>query len=333
MYLEVQIMKEFILNLKDKILKGESIAFDEALKLIKIDENDTCSLNVLFESANEIRENLVGKKADLCIILNAKSGRCSENCKFCAQSAHYNTGVLEYDLLEYSEVLEKALEAKENGVHRFSLVTSGKGVDKDEDIEKLAKIYERLSKDVGIELCASHGILTYRQAKTLKEAGVITYHHNVETSKNHYKNICTTHTYEDRVKTIENAKKAGLHVCCGGIIGMGESLEDRINMAFEIKSLGIKSVPVNVLTPIKGTPLENLEVLSPMEVLKNMAVYRFILPDCYIRYAGGRMALKDKQALGFKAGINAALTGNYLTTTGSDVKKDKAMIMEAGFTI
>ena len=202
-------MKEFILNLKDKILKGESIAFDEALKLIKIDENDTCSLNVLFESANEIRENLVGKKADLCIILNAKSGRCSENCKFCAQSAHYNTGVLEYDLLEYSEVLEKALEAKENGVHRFSLVTSGKGVDKDEDIEKLAKIYERLSKDVGIELCASHGILTYRQAKTLKEAGVITYHHNVETSKNHYKNICTTHTYEDRVKTIENAKKAG----------------------------------------------------------------------------------------------------------------------------
>ena len=316
-------MKQFILDLKDRILKGENIVFDEALKLLKIDKKDTDTLNVLFESANEIREKLVGKKADLCTILNAKSGKCSENCKYCAQSIHYNTGVLEYELLEYPEVLEKALEVKKSGAHRFSLVTSGKGIDKDEDIEKLAKIYKRLSKDVNIELCASHGIITYQQAKKLKDSGVITYHHNIETSKNYYKNICTTHTYQDRVKTIENVQKAGLEVCCGGIIGMGESLEDRINMAFEIKNLGIKSIPVNVLTPIKGTPLENLEVLSPMEILKTMAVYRFILKDCYIRYAGGRMALKDKQALGFRAGINAALTGNYLTTTGSDVKKIK----------
>lgn len=324
-------MRKFILNLKDKILKGENIVFDEALRLLKIDENDTETLNILFESANEIREKLVGNKADLCTILNAKSGLCSENCKYCAQSAHYKTGVLEYDLLEYSEILEKALETQQNGAHRFSLVTSGKGIEKDEDIEKLAKMYQQLSKDTNIELCASHGIITYQQAKKLKESGVVTYHHNVETSKNYYKSICTTHTYEDRVKTIENVRKAGLEVCCGGIIGMGESLEDRINMAFEIKSLNVKSIPINVLNAIKGTPFENLEVLSPMEILKTIAVYRFILPDCYIRYAGGRMALKDKQALGFKAGINAALTGNYLTTTGSDVDQDKAMIMKAGF--
>lgn len=326
-------MEKFILSLKNKILKGENIIFDESLKLSTIGENDVKTLGVLFDSANEIRKKIVGEKADLCTILNAKSGVCSENCKYCAQSIHYKTGVLEYDLLEYPKVLKRALETQKNGAHRFSLVTSGKGIEKDEDIEKLAKIYEQLSKDTNIELCASHGIITYKQAKRLKESGVITYHHNVETSKSYYKNICTTHTYDERVKTIENVRKAGLEICCGGIIGMGESIEDRINMAFEIKSLNIKSIPLNVLSPIKGTPFENLEVLSPMEILKTMAIYRFILPDCYIRYAGGRMALKDKQALGFRAGINAALTGNYLTTTGSNVDQDKDMIIEAGFSL
>ncbi|MDQ2085320.1 biotin synthase BioB [Herbivorax sp. ANBcel31] len=323
-------MKEFILNLKQKILNGESITFDEAVTLLKVDEEDT---NILFESSNEIRQKLAGKKANLCTILNARSGKCSENCKYCAQSTHYNTEVLEYDLLDYEEILEKALEVQKNGAHRFSLVTSGKGIDRDKDIEKLSKIYQRLSEDTNLKLCASHGIITYQQAKKLKDAGVSMYHHNIETSSSHYKNICTSHTYEDRIKTIENVKKAGMEVCCGGIIGMNESLEDRIRMAFEIKSLNIKSIPVNVLNPIKGTPFEDLKVLSPMEILKTMAVYRFILPDSYIRYAGGRMALKDKQALGFKAGINAALTGNYLTTTGSNVDQDKDMIIEAGFSL
>ena len=172
-------MKQFILDLKDRILKGENIVFDEALKLLKIDKKDTDTLNVLFESANEIREKLVGKKADLCTILNAKSGKCSENCKYCAQSIHYNTGVLEYELLEYPEVLEKALEVKKSGAHRFSLVTSGKGIDKDEDIEKLAK-YKKAFKDVNIELCYPWH---YLSAGKNKDSGVITYHHNIEKSK------------------------------------------------------------------------------------------------------------------------------------------------------
>ncbi|TYQ15836.1 UNVERIFIED_CONTAM: biotin synthase [Acetivibrio alkalicellulosi] len=326
-------MKEFILKLKEKVLEGKSITFDEALKLTKIDESNIETLNVLFECANEIRKKFAGNKADLCTIVNAKSGKCSEDCKYCAQSAHHNTGVVEYDLLEYDSILQKALEAQNHGAHRFSLVTSGKGIDNDEELEKLAIIYEKLSNDTNLKLCASHGIITYNQAKRLRSAGVSMYHHNVETSSSHYKKICTSHTYEDRIKTIENVKKAGLEVCCGGIIGLDENFEERIKMAFEIKSLGVKSVPVNVLNPIKGTPFESLTVLPPMEILKTIAILRFILPDSYIRYAGGRMALKDKQAIGFMAGVNAALTGNYLTTTGSDAEVDKIMIKDAGLII
>lgn len=326
-------MKKFIEEVIQKILDGNEISYDEALKLINIDEKNTEILDLFFSGANKIREKYVGNKANLCTIMNAKSGRCSEDCKYCAQSVHYNTGVTEYSLLNYDEILERALEVQVLGVHKFSLVTSGRGISCDEEMNKLVEIYTRLNKDTNLKLCASHGILTFEQLSKLKQAGVSTYHHNVETSSDNYKNICTTHDYEERIKTIKNAVKVGLEVCCGGIFSMGESKDDRVKMAFEIKSLGITSIPLNILMPIKGTPYEDLKVISPLEIIKTMALFRYIIPNSYIRYAGGRMALKDKQSLGFNAGINAALVGNFLTTIGSNVENDKKMIINAGLDI
>ncbi|QEK11038.1 biotin synthase BioB [Crassaminicella thermophila] len=325
-------MKKLIEEVKKRIIDGGEITYEEALKFMGISEKDEEMLKFLFDAANIIREKFVGNKADLCTIMNAKSGRCSENCKYCAQSAHHKTGVEEYDLLDYDKILKRALEMERDGAHRFSLVTSGRGID-EQDFEKLLNIYKRLSMDTNLKICASHGIISYEQAVRLKEAGVCMYHHNVETSERFYESICSTHNYQDRIDTIKNVKKAGLDLCCGGIIGLGENIEDRVKMAFEIKGLGIKSIPINILNPIKGTPLENQEKVSALEALKTMAVYRLIIPDGYIRYAGGRIALGEMQNIGFKAGVNAALVGNYLTTIGNKIVEDVKMIKGEGFEV
>lgn len=316
----------------DKILNGGSIEFEEAKMLIDIKEEDKNSLELLFNGANRIRTKFMGNRVDLCTIMNTKSGKCSEDCKFCAQSIHYNTGIEDYELLNYGAILKRAKEMEEAGAHRFSLVTSGKGL-KGKDFDNIIKIYSRLSKDTSLKLCASHGVISYEQAIQLKQAGVSMYHHNVETSRDFYDKICTTHTYDERIETIKNLIKADMEICCGGIIGMDETEEDRLKMAFEIRALGVKSIPLNVLSPVKGTPMGEKEVLKPLEILKTMAVYRYIIPDCYIRYAGGRIALKDKQSIGFKAGVNAALVGNYLTTVGNSIEEDKEMILCQGLEI
>ncbi|TCO74381.1 biotin synthase BioB [Marinisporobacter balticus] len=325
-------MKNLIKKIKQRILDGGEITYDEAVKLMEIPENNDEILASFFDATNTIREKYVGNKVDLCTIMNARSGRCSEDCKYCAQSVHYKTGVAEYALLKYDEILERALEMQKDGAHRFSLVTSGRGMD-GEDFEKLLEIYQKLKKDTKLKICASHGIITYEQAVKLKEAGVRMYHHNVESSSSFYEKICTTHTYEDRIDTIKNVQKAGLDLCCGGIIGMGETMEDRMRMAFEIKGLGIKSVPVNILNPIQGTPLENIDKITPLAVLKIMAVYRFVIPDGSIRYAAGRVILGEKQNIGFRAGVNAALVGNYLTTVGNKMVDDIKMIKNEGFEV
>lgn len=325
-------MHQKIYEIATRVLEGNSISYLEAIELININIEDEKSLGSLFNYANRIREKYTGNKVDLCSIVNAKSGKCSEDCKFCAQSSHYKTNVSIYDYLDYESILKKAKEAQEQGVHRFSLVTSGKGVT-ERDFENFLEIYRKLKQDTSLEICASHGIISYQQALKLKEVGISMYHHNVETSAGYYDKICTTHSYEERIETINNIEKAGLDICCGGIFGLGESREDRIKMAFEIKALGIKSIPLNILNPIKGTPLEGNETMPVMEILKTMAVYRYIIPEGHIRYAGGRQTLGDKQSLGFKAGINAALVGNYLTTVGSSVEQDKKMVIEQGFEI
>lgn len=323
---------QLIETLRNKVLAGSLLSEDEAVALMAIPESDEGVLEVLFKAADDVRKALAGDEADLCSIINAKSGKCSENCRYCAQSVHYSSGVSEYDLLDYQDILNKALEVQAQGVHRFSLVTSGRGIETPEELEALTKIYRQLKRDTTLRLCGSHGILTADQALALKEAGVETYHHNIETSRRYYPEICTTHTYDDRLSTIAAAVSVGLEVCSGGIIGMGETSLDRIRMAFDLRDKGIRSIPVNVLCPIPGTPFGHLEQLKPLEILKTLAVVRLCLPDAKVRYAGGRTALGAYQEKGFSAGVNAALVGDFLTTLGSSVSEDKAMLTRAGFT-
>ncbi|MFD3156976.1 biotin synthase BioB [Haloimpatiens sp. FM7330] len=320
-------MKNIIEKLEKQIYEGKSIDFNEAIELSKVED-----LDKLFEGANRIREKCMGNKVELCSIINAKSGRCSEDCKYCAQSCHYNTNVDEYELIDFNKALKRAKENEEHGVHRFSLVTSGRAL-QGNDFEKLLDIYKKLKVNTNLKLCGSFGILTYENLKKLKEVGMEAFHHNLETSREYFNKICSTHTYEDRIKTIKNAQKAGLKVCSGGIIGMGETMVDRINMAIDLQKLNIKSIPINILTPIKGTPLENRERLSYEEILKTIAIFRFINPNAYIRYAGGRGQLQDFGKKGFMSGINAALTGNYLTTTGNNIEDDIHMIKSLGLEV
>lgn len=328
----LKIMKNFIKNIKEEILKGKEISFEEAEKLISISNDDKISLDELFSAADEIREKFCGKRFDLCTIINAKSGKCSENCKYCAQSSHFKTNADVYPLVTAEYALDEAKKVEAEGAHRFSLVTSGRGLKStSKELMELENIYKVLREKTDLMLCASHGICDKETLIKLKEAGVTTYHHNLETSREFYSNICSTHTFEDRVNTINAAKEAGLNVCSGGILGLGETPIDRIKMAFELKSLGVFSVPINILTPILGTPLEDMEGVEPMELVKTMAVYRFILPKTYLRYAGGRVKLGELQNLGIKAGINSALTGNFLTTTGNTIESDKKMIEGEGY--
>lgn len=327
-------MKNFIKKLKNKILAGGKIEFQEAKELIEIKLDDAESLNELFFSADELREKFCGNSFDLCTIINAKSGKCSEDCKYCAQSSHFKTNASVYPLVNSEIALEEAKKVEREGANRFSLVTSGKGILSDsKEMEKLENIYKILKERTTLSLCASHGICDKEVLVKLKEAGVTTYHHNLEACKDFYPNICSTHTYEDRIKTVLNAKEVGLRVCSGGILGLGETPIDRIKLAFELRELDVDSVPINILTPIAGTPLENAKEIEPLELIKTMSVFRFILPNKALRYAGGRIKLGKYQSLGIRAGINSALTGNFLTTTGNTIESDKKMIEGVGYEI
>ena len=320
-------MKNIIEETKNKILRGSDISADEAILL-----SETGNTEMLLYEADQLRKIFNGNVFDLCSIMNAKSGRCSENCVFCAQSAHFGTNVREYGLITPDDALKLARENEAAGVKRFSLVTSGRTIS-EKDLEKLLDIYRLLARETGLILCASHGLLTIDMAKELKRAGVHTYHHNLEAGEKFFPNVCTTHIYDERIKTIKNATQAGLNVCSGGIIGLGEEMSDRIDMAIAIRSLGVRSVPVNILIPVKGTPLENRPRLDPEEILRTLAVFRFIFPSGNIRIAGGRITLGEEQGTGLRSGINAAIVGNYLTTTGGKINDDIIMVKNAGFEI
>lgn len=320
-------MNDLIAQLEQRIYAGKSITFEEALSLSKVED-----LDALLGAADRIREKFNGNKINLCTIMNAKSGRCSEDCSFCAQSAHFKTGVTEYPLISVEEALAQAKENESHGVHRFSLVTSGKGM-VGEEFEKTLEIYRELNKNTSLHLCASLGIISYEQAVALKETGVQMYHHNLETSRRFFNQICTTHTYDERIETIENVKKAGMTICSGGIIGLGETVEDRISMAFEFKDLEVDSVPINVLFPVKGTPLEDRPFLSADEALRTIAVYRFILPKAHIRFAGGRTLLGEDQKRGFRGGANATMVGNLLTTVSNTIEEDLEMLKSLGLEV
>jgi len=269
-----------IQNIKNKILNGFQIKKEDAMRFINAD------LEKLSTASNELRQHFCGNAFDICAIINGKNGRCSENCKFCAQSVHYKVSIEEYPLLDCKSLLKDAIYNFDKGILRYSVVTSGKKLVEDE-LESVCNSYSEIRKNSDIFLCASHGLLSLEKLLKLKNVGVQRYHNNLETSRRNFPNICTTHTYEDKMKTIKAAKKAGLEVCSGGIIGLGETMEDRIDMALDIRELGVKSVPVNILSPIPETPYGKLTVLTANEVRKTVAIFRFILPEAAIRLAGG----------------------------------------------
>ena len=282
----------------------------------------------LISLANEERERVAGGKIELCSITNAKSGRCNEDCKFCAQSIHYNTKISVYPLKSKNELLAEAERAKENGAERFSIVTSGKGLSPQE-VEKIAETINLIKEKIGISPCASLGILDTKALTLLKDAGLNRYHHNIETSRQFYPNIVTTHTFDDRIKTIQAAKSAGLEVCSGGIIGLGESEEDRISMALTLKELYVDSIPINILIPLNGTPLEKIKTISIVQILRTIAIFRLITGNKTIKIAAGRESvLKDFQGLAFMAGANGMIIGGYLTVRGRSPEEDLGMVSE-----
>jgi len=308
-----------------KIVSGENIDFAEATELAKKSEPED-----LFKGADKLRKLLHKEHLDLCSIVNAKSGKCSEDCKFCAQSAHYPVEVESYDLVDIEEAVSIAKENEEHGVHRFSLVTAGRSV-AEKSLDEFQVIYQRLREKTNLSLCASMGFLTVEKAHRLKEMGVSRYHCNLETCRSFFPTVCTTHSWDEKVATIRIAQEAGLDVCSGGIIGMGESFEQRLELAFELRELGIGSIPLNILTPIPDTPFENVAPLSVSEVLTCVAMFRFIVPKAVIRIAGGRNLLSSEQQRYFKSGANGAIVGNYLTTAGNSLPEDIEMFRALGF--
>ena len=285
-------------------------------------------LNKLIAMADETRQERAGSGIELCSIMNAKSGLCSQDCKFCAQSSRHSTGINTYPLKTKDEMLESARRAKDIGAERFDIVTSGNRLNRDE-LSIISDVVHEITSKIGIKMCASLGSMEEEDLLLLKKAGLTRYHHNLETSETYFNKIVTTHTFQDRIRTVRAAKNIGLEVCSGGIIGLGETVADRIQMALLLKDLDVDSVPINILVPIKGTPFENMALLSCAEAIKTIALFRIILKDKTIKIAAGRESvLKDFQAMAFMAGANGMLIGGYLTIKGREVSEDWKLVKE-----
>ena len=313
-------------NLKNKILMGGDCTKEEALLLCDQPLDELC------QAANDIRKQLCLNQFDICTIINGKSGSCSENCKFCSQSAHNQAKVDEYPLLSERELVAGAKANYEQGVLRYSIVTSGKRLS-DDEITAMCHAVKQICREVGISVCISFGLLNEEQYKRLKAAGVTRVHNNLETSRRNFLNICTSHTFDDKIDAIKAAQSAGLTVCSGGIMGLGETWEDRVDMALALRELGIKSVPINMLNPIPCTPFGEREKLSTEEMRRIVAVYRFILPTASIRLAGGRGLLGDKGESCFVSGANAAISGDMLTTAGITTETDMKLLKKLGYEV
>lgn len=312
---------------KEKVLSGYQINQKEAMELVKE------PLWELQEAADELRKHFCGNRFDMCTIVNGKCGKCSEDCKYCAQSAHYHTNLEEsYPLLSTEEMLQSAIHNKERGVLRYSIVTSGRKLS-DEEVTKVCESIREIREKTGIEVCVSFGLLNEEQFRKIKEAGASRVHCNLETSRRYFPQVCTTHTYEEKIETLKAAKRAGLSICSGGIMGLGETMEDRVNMVLTARELGVKSIPVNLLNPIPGTPYEKNQILSNEELCRIIAIFRFLIPNGDIRLAGGRGIIGDKGEQCFKSGANAAISGDMLTTAGITVETDMELLEKLGYKV
>ena len=314
------------IKLAEQIIAGKRLGRKD---LPLIQEMITAELDGLNAGADRIRSALVGDKVDLCTIINGKSGRCRENCRFCAQSGHYHTACEEHDFLDEETIVAEARANQSEGVDRFSIVDSGYGP-RPEDFEKIIHAFTRMHRELQIELCCSLGFLSAEQFRRLHQAGVTSVHCNIETSRRFFPQICTSHTFDDKIANIRRAQAEGLCVCSGGIIGMGETWEDRIDMALTLEELGIHSIPVNSLMPIPGTPLQNLPRLTEEDILRTISIFRYINPEADIRLAGGRALMQGNGIRTFTAGASATITGNMLTTSGSTIAMDRKMLTGLG---
>lgn len=317
-----------VTQLAEEIVQGRRLTGKEAKELLV-----EAPLEELLAGADVIRKHFCGDIVNLCTIINGRSGKCSEDCKYCAQSSHYETSCKEYSFLSTEEILAEAAGNDQEGVDRFSVVTSGRTLTGIE-FEKALDAYKAMRNNCPeLELCASHGLLTRQQFAQLKDAGVGRYHANIETSERNFPNICTTHSFQDKIDVIKLAQNEGLEVCSGGILGMGETWEDRIDMAITLGELGVTSIPLNVLTPIPGTAFADSAPLEEEEILRTVAIFRYLVPDSDIRLAAGRSLLTNFGERAFKGGANATITGNMLTTLGSTIAGDRALMHSMGRTL
>ncbi len=316
----------FVFQCMEKVLGGGKLARADFLALTG---EETDLYDVMY-AANRIRQKYFGRDVSFCSIVNAKSGNCPEDCAFCAQSSRHETGIDPYGLLNKDQMARAAREAAGHGASCFGLVIAKRGPS-DKDVEELCGVLQETKDKTAIRRGGSLGFVTPEQAQKLARAGMEVFHHNLETSRRHFGKICTTHTYDQRLETVRNLKKAGLKVCCGGIFGMGETWEDRIDLLEELIGLNVDSVPLNFLYPVKGTPLEHAKPMAPMEILRVISIYRLGLPSKEIRVCGGREAnLRDLQSWMFYAGANGAMLGNYLTTCGRPAQEDLRMVEDLG---
>ena len=316
-----------VLALAKEIIDGRRLTREDDLSFFL-----TCDLDDLCKGADQIREARIGDKVDLCSIINGRSGRCPEDCKYCAQSAHHHTNCEIYDFLPEEKIVELCKLNESEGVNRFSIVTAGKALT-GKEFDKAIHAYETMHRECKIDLCASMGFLSAEQLHRLHEAGVTSYHHNIETSRRNFPNICTTHTYDMKIETLKKVKAEGMCACSAGIIGMGESERQRIEFALAIRDTGAVSVPMNVLNPIPGTRLEKALPLSDRDVLRAAALMQIVNPDASVRLAGGRSRIKHLEPELFRCGVSASIVGDLLTTSGSDIDTDKAMFKKWGFGI
>jgi len=316
-----------IATVLDRVLNGDLIEQPIIAKLASASGSDLWDL---FSAAGRVRSHFRGSTVDICSIVNAKSGACSEDCSYCAQSIHHSTGVSVYPLISVDRMAEAAVSAKQNGAKRFCIVTSGRGIDSPEDLENIAGGIQAV-RDAGLSPCATLGTLTKDQLARLRNAGLARYHHNIETSREYFSHICTTHSFEERLDVLAHARSLGLSACSGGIFGMGETMLDRISMAFTLRELDVDSVPINFLMPIMGTPLGSITAIAPLDALHSIALFRLVLPNKEIRICGGRgTALHTLHPLIFMAGADGFMIGNYLTRSGLNPEDDLKMVQDLG---
>lgn len=307
------------------LIDGNNITDEQAYQLSEVDSE------ALFSVAAEVTQKNFDRRFDSCSIINAKSGRCPEDCKWCAQSAHYNTGCEIYDMIPEDECLAMAKANAEAGIRRFSLVTSGKRLS-GKSLDKICYLYNKIQSTCNIELCASLGLLSKDELQKIWDCGVRRYHCNLESAPSHFVKLCTTHTIEDKIATINAAREIGFEICSGGIIGMGETENQRIEFALTLRKVDPLSIPINILCPIAGTPLEGTTPLSEDEILRTVAIFRLLHPQAYLRFAGGRMKLSTEgQIRAMKIGINGGIVGDMLTTIGSTVERDRNIVSAAGY--